>query len=393
MNCSVKNDMDNMRQTTKKMKKTTDKMSESTDKIQELTEEMFHGAREFISLTNGDVTLNSVLESEGVSKKIVKASYFFAGMEFQLWTGKNKDTAEFREELIKKDVTTFFWLIDDMVKDDYDIQTPSVSKFWGTEKYDNWINLSVLAAAMSKVNNKQIKATATVYPILSFYDIIVESLKAKKDYEAGLEVPSYVEEVLAYEDVAIYLLQLRHNFLPFILASKMSNFEDSMLDSLYKIYFEWEADPSSFNKAEHKKFLSIIDRCITTRVDLEAIGVELQYNEDIVSLFQNLTWVIADNTPFKDLIQLLGMNPEYDEKEKFRFKLAFEPKVQTDAEKLVISLNKLTESTLFVYNRNAAIKRNEEAMMQEIEAIEQQFREKQLRLKEINRPPYKDHKK
>ncbi|MCB0357448.1 MAG: hypothetical protein KDD40_10590, partial [Bdellovibrionales bacterium] len=196
--------------------------------------------------------------------------------------------------------------------------------------------------------------------------------------------------------LAKYLLQLRHNFLPIILASKMSNIEDSFLEKLshkYKwsswsigdwqlTFGGWEIDPGSFEKAEYAWFHEILAKGFETRNFLKSIGVNLIVNESVDKIFKNLTWVIHDDSRYQQLIQQLGMIPTFDQVEKFQGKIDFQPKVKTDPEKLIVLLNEYTGSTLFVFNREGAerAKESEKELYKKMQELQQE-RQRQLHQK------------
>ena len=351
--------MDDMKDTTKKMENTTSKMGRSTEHLKDRTEDLFKGAREIIAITNQNLTFEDVIAKGGVSDKLLTASIFFASMEFQHWQGDYEDVPAVRDELMAKAVKYFFWKIDDFINDDYDINTPFIPQsipFLG-ESYNRWLNLSVFAVAMSKVHESQVDiAFQRAVPVYSMYDIIKEGLAAKDKYETGEELPEYIAEVLRYESKAKYLLQLRHNFYPIILASKLSNIEDSTWQALKHKYLTWEVDPGAFNKAQYEMFDEILAKGFETRQFLESANVELKVNETVSEIYKNLMWVITDNKPYQRLIEQLGVNPNFEQVLRYQVKLNFQPKVESEAEKLIVLLNEYTGSTLFVYNREGAKK-------------------------------------
>lgn len=366
-----------MKDSTKKMKDTTDKMSRSTEQLKKRTEDLYKGTREIISTTNQNVSFDDVLKTEGISEKLLNASIFFASMEFQHWQGDYEDTRLVREELIAKAVKYFFWKIDDLIQDDYDIETPFIvgNIPWLGESYRNWINLSVLSVAMSKVHESQVEiAFKRSVPVYSMYEVIKESLSLKEKHRNGQKVPKYVEEVLRYEQTALYLLQLRHNFYPLILASKLSNIEDSFWQAAKHKYWKWKVNPANFNRAQYAMFEEILHLGFETRVFLKSINTQIKYNESVDKIYNNLTWIITDNKPFRSLIEQMGMNPSIDEVEKFKIKLNFQPKINNDEEKLVVLVNEYTGATIFVFNKveanKAELEEKEKRKKQQEEFVE-----------------------
>lgn len=382
VHCSVNDDMDDMKETTNKMEKTTKKVSSSTEQLKNRTEDLYKGAREVISILNQNINFDDVIEIENsnISDKLLTASIFFASMEFQHWQGDYEDSLEVRQELMRKAIQYFFWKIDGLIDDSMPVDTPKYTKVipWLGENYKNWLNLSVFAVAMSKIHEQQIQvAFKKSVPVYSIYSIIKEALDSKEKLLKGEVLPAYIEEVLKNEQVAIYLLQLRHNFYPLILASKISDIEDGFWNSLMKTYFRWEVNPGQFNKAQYAHFEELLERGFETRNFLKEQKVEVAYNSVVKDIFKNLMWVVHDLNPYQSIITKMGMRPHFDEVEKFQVQYDYKIEVKTEPEKLIVLLNEYTGSTLFVFYPEGAKKAEAEEEAR-IERVKQERKRKNL---------------
>lgn len=392
IHCSQKQDMDEVKQLTKDIKETTDTMGRSTEQLKDHTGDFYQDSREIISSLNQKISFSQVLSAQQTSQKLQIAKQYFASMEFQLWRGPLQESVEGREMLLTKAVNDFFAEVSSFIQGEMPIDTPLLppqTPWWG-KGFERWHNLSTLSVAMSAVNETQLQmAFQHSIPAYSLYDIIKEALLLREDYAQGKKTPSYVEAVLRYESEAIYLLQLRHNFYPLILVNQLRKSKEGWWTMAKIKFLVWEIDPISFNKAQYGMFEENLQKGFATRKFLESLQIPLVSNQWVDEIFKNLRWVITDSEPFRSLITQMGMNPGFDEVEKFRVRLHNPPQVSTDPEKLVVLVNEYTGATLFVFNKleaqkveeNESQRRKEEKKIRrerQREVFYRRFREKDL---------------
>lgn len=303
--CSAKKDLDKMMDTTEEMGKTTKDMNNTTKEMNETTKEMgdrmedaFHGLREGIGEEKMELHYEKLLEADTTGTKIEHALIFFAAMDFQHWQGDHEDDDKKRDQLIYKNVEYFFSKINDIVDDDQSVKTPLLS----SKKRNHWKALGALAVAMSKIHPDQQSLSEKLnFTPLSFYDILASGLKQKEQYEKGEDVPSWVEKVLEKEDVAIYLMQLRHNFLKGVILGEMSDFEEGWFDGMInKVGYAWmgsKVNLSEFNNAQMKKWVELLWKSRKTQELLEGLGEELQFNSVLVNSFAKVQFIDYINYP------------------------------------------------------------------------------------------------
>ncbi len=309
---------------------------------------LFISAREVFSIQQLREAFTMIVDEEGVSKKLQQSLVYFGAFEYQHWQGDYEDRPEVREELMAKGLELFFADIDDIIDDDFDIQTPIVFA------KNNWIVLSVLATTMSQMHPRQQHLADVIgFEAMSPYDLLKNGLLMKDKYLAGEEVPRYVSIVLENERIVHYLMQLRHNFFPFIIVSKLSDFEDGLFKKISKILFSWDADLSYLNMAQYQKWSDYIDYVLETRSFLSEIGIEVQKNSFISKVFSNMHLQTSNLEPFMGLLNSIGYRQGRNDYETFKYRLdKFYPEPENQAQRFVIGLSKLVNSSLYIEQKD-----------------------------------------
>jgi hypothetical protein len=303
--CSLKKDVDDMISTTKNMDETTQSMDETTKEVKEVSENLFLAGRDAMSREKQEDVLKTLheyidaeedaffggwLTTEKRFTNVLQAAVEYHGAHsFQFYKARGLDSREYREELYAMAAEVFFLDIKRWVHDSYDVQASG--RIWEV--------LSALSVGMSKVYFQQhVIAKEKGIEELSLYDIIAESLRLKERYEAGKKVPVYVEKVLANEQEARYMLELRHNYFLALVLSGISDLEDahfagiSNLDHLLHkagyLYSPWEVDLTEYNAAQFKIWNEWLGKAEATRDVLMDIGADIEFNDSIVKIYNKM---------------------------------------------------------------------------------------------------------
>ena len=148
-------------------------------------------------------------EAVAIDTKCDEAASYVMAMEFQLWK-QGIDTPADRERLNSDAIIEIF-----RVAKNYMTGTTDVSPASTDGRMEN---LYALSAALHKINpNQQAQADELGIKPISMYDLITQALtiglEIKHNRRDPGTVPQWVTEVLRAQPTAIYLLQVRHNFL------------------------------------------------------------------------------------------------------------------------------------------------------------------------------------
>jgi hypothetical protein len=302
--CSLKEDLDETQATTKRMEATTRGMADTTTT-------MYSGARSAFGLTMAKEALDKLFETSDTQAMLDYAITFFGALPFQEWQGRGRDSQEVREELYNGAVKLFFSSIQRLVDDSYPVNPKIPSK--------NWLRLSALSVAMSYISDDQkVLARDYKFEARSVYDLIVEGLQRKNEFTNSDNAPEWITSILRSEDIALYMLQLRHNYFPLVIASRLSAIEDKTwglpLNYLTQTTFwNWKVDLDRLNYAQVEQILEWLEKIDHTRVVLVNLGEKVQFNSSVIRLMRNLVWEGTEseqNAYFRSRMQeVLGAKP------------------------------------------------------------------------------------
>ncbi len=280
--CSVADDVD-------ELKGSVGEMKDQTRHMRDRTEDIYSGTREAESINSLRQSFAEVVRGgdKEIVRKLEYAMIYFGSFEFQHWQNNYEDTLSRRDHLMAKAVELFFAQIDDLIDDSFPISVWNPSG----QAYQNWLVLSVMSVAMSQRHpNQELYAKEGKFHARSMMDIIVESLSLKADILRGTKVPEYVSQVLRWEQQALYLLQLRHNFIPFMVLGTMTNFEESFFAKLRR-FLPWSLDLSEANEIQIQWWNDWLRQADQTRNILQALHVKPQTNTLMKFIYSSLSEV------------------------------------------------------------------------------------------------------
>lgn len=289
--CSVKKDMDHMRESTDEVKEATKEMKKMNGVVRDRIEDSYHGGREDVGMNMLRDSFNEVLKGgdKDVVRKLEYSYVYFGSFEFQHWQGDFEDTQRRREYLMSKAIELFFAEIDDLIEDSHPVSILNIM----SDAYQNWLVLSVMSLAMDKIHpNQEFLSEKLGFKKYSVLSMLEEGLARKAEAEAGKPVPEFVRFVLEREQEAIYMLQLRHNFVPLLVLGNMTDFEEGLFPKL-KRFFPWTLDLTNANEMKRQFWIRWLQKSESTRAFLQSINVPLKKNSMSEMIFNRNTKVLG----------------------------------------------------------------------------------------------------
>ncbi len=134
-------------------------------------------------------------------------------------------------------------------------------------------------------------------PRLSMYDVIVEALRNRGQSERTELLPKSAAMVLRFKREAIYLLQLRHNYLPMVVLGRMTDFQDRNVASRASVLmFGLSQDlgvsearsSTSVDDEQLKEWIGYLESALQTRQALQEMGIAPEYNSQMMSIVQKV---------------------------------------------------------------------------------------------------------
>lgn len=273
----------------KEMSTKMDDMSTKTVEVVRVTDELYDSSRQGVSLQLRRDALDALLRAQSGGKKIEEAAKYFMSFEYQLWTSWGVDgSVEKREELMRAAVAEFLKALNEFtVKGDLAPFAESTGDARDLHGDDNkQASLNALAATVHSLNRKQeeMALKSPAHQTVSMYSMLLESLKLEQEVNEGriaLEsLKSYQREILVNKEIAVRLLQARHNHIAVIFLSKvlpqegLRNRWKAGLNYYLSWGAKWKLDMDALNLAQLKEYAMYLDASLKTRASLAEIGIE-----------------------------------------------------------------------------------------------------------------------
>src|SRR5690606_13653238 len=108
---------------------------------------------------------------------------------------------------------------------------------------------------------------------------LIVALKQRDRFTREEILPQAVAKVLQWKQEAIYLLQLRHNYLPVLVVSRMTDIQDEGgLGRLWRLGKSWigvrqQVDLDGFDPEELREWTLWLERATETREFLAALNI------------------------------------------------------------------------------------------------------------------------
>jgi hypothetical protein len=315
--CSVMKKFDSMKKTTESMENKLSKMGETTNAMAQTTAQMAGTTSQMAGTTDGMAGLTGHLDNtsstmyerlrqanskdirnqsiakmekaESMEGKFVEAGVYMMSFEYQLWDAKF-DTEEKRQVLYKEAIMELMDTLGNYIK-------PGMPIDISTNKAELQ-NLMAFSAGLHKINSNQTaNAEKYGYEAYSVLDLLQQALVMNQKLKSGeiisAEIPEWAEEVLKFEDRAVYLLELRYNFLMAMPIPKISGLDDkkafvATFKKIGLLLFKWTADFSGMNLFELKYEVQKVENGIKARDFLSSVGVNARTDSKLYKIYSHM---------------------------------------------------------------------------------------------------------
>lgn len=231
VNCSMPTDVKDTKDTSRNIEKYSKSLDDNslslkTDShyIADGTGKIFGGARKDLGFERPNERFRELMDAKSDTARIRYATALCTSFEFQQWSGTGDDTVKKKNQMYAKAIRDFFVMFEGVINRNYVVDTAGTLGI-PTPPDDRWKTLAAVAVAMSEIDpDQQAASDANHIDAESIYSLIVKGLGYKSKVNSGNAAPEFAKQVLDWEDEAVFLLQLRHNFFPAMVLSRFSNF-------------------------------------------------------------------------------------------------------------------------------------------------------------------------
>lgn len=169
----------------------------------------------------------------------------------------------------------------------------------------SWKGAAALGASLDYVNARFAEALQRAnIPQFSYYDVIMAALKPEGTDRLQAMLPKTMHRIRVYKQEAEYLIQLRHNFLPLMVVSFLTDFKDRWLIGRALMYLKdnsrvgqtlkWIMGPERFDVErfhtdQFAEWTEWLNKARATREDLRTkVGVAPKYNRVLLGVASNV---------------------------------------------------------------------------------------------------------
>jgi hypothetical protein len=131
-------------------------------------------------------------------------------------------------------------------------------------------------------------------PQLSFYDLMIMALRDRNSAQPNKLLPKATDMILQFQREAIYILQLRHNYFPMVVMSRMTKFPDLWAPGRWLMMHGWSSEDSidlderQIGDHELKEWTDFLNSATETRKTLRSIGITPEYNSSFSAILSHI---------------------------------------------------------------------------------------------------------
>ena len=295
--CGVIRNMDEMHDATVSMNNKMDGTNSAVARTNDAVERTnLYVQTTYFDLRQGNaktIRYNALQEMEhsgSPEAKIASAGVFAMGFEFQLWTGTGPDTASRRDGLYDEAMKELFRTIQNYKDLDRPIDVASTD--------GRMQNLEAIAVTLHFVNPSAIPdpRTGRDASLLSLIEDTIARREALWSLSAAerARTPEYQKEILDHLEDAVYLLQLRANFLGAMVLGQVSDIQSAGLVSKAGMLLKgWDARIDRLNVTQLDTYKLWLEESMRVRSELEASGFDARMDSKLMKIYRNMRMVSA----------------------------------------------------------------------------------------------------
>lgn len=150
---------------------------------------------------------------------VVYAKAAIQSLLFQFWKGDYSDTVAALDDRFTLHVDVFFARVNKHIPRDFGVNVMFPDR--------SYKGVGTLGAFLETVRPEYSEAVARAgLPPMSLYDVVVRALKGRDGNLSEGVLPQTHAKVLEWQQEAVYVLQLRQNFLPMLVLARMTDLQD-----------------------------------------------------------------------------------------------------------------------------------------------------------------------
>lgn len=295
-----------MRDDIRDMNRATETLTHLSSALDRQTNHLYHDNRQGQSL---ELRLKTLVEMKNTKKqfgKIKYANFYYKSFEFQLWKNVGTDDDTQLDYMRFQAAQEMIQTIDELVPEGQRTLSPLSEK-------SSMQDLYALAAALHVINNGDTPAelaesaeeglSSDLLPETEDHEpqgmlaLIYGALRQKKMVENGSIDPSelkpYESAILKFEEVAVFILRVRVQFLTAIVVKQLSTPDGEhlgMFRRLGMILTHWKPKTDSRNVVQLRYYGWILGEAMATRDFLRRQGLDSPLDSKLKRVVHQMRW-------------------------------------------------------------------------------------------------------
>jgi hypothetical protein len=290
--CGVKKDAEEMKRTSEEIRQQTDSVAKTSNSILEqslhiskrtndLESELVFERSYVLTLANLNDLFGKIEKKNERGPEshlsmdpdlLLYASGTMQSMYFQFWKGDFDEHLAVLDHRLELAADTLFARSNKHIPRSFKVNVPSPDRSY-----------KAIASLGARLQDVRPEFTASLLQAglkpFSFYDVLIWALAARDRVHRDEMLPKAVAKILHWRNEAIYLLQLRHNYLPIVVVGRMTDLQER--NDFWKVVtlvVGQSVDIRSFDLEQLREWTRWLRQAMDTRAQLRSIGIEPQYN-------------------------------------------------------------------------------------------------------------------
>lgn len=295
-----------LKQTADEMKSSTDEIRDNSRQMPQMREDTGHLAKrtddlEYEGTYDRTTTVmqenmsqlwrenlplgKSYVLPNGESDQLVYAGVTVKSMWFQFWKGDYRETIADLDQRLDEGTRILFTRAM--------THTPADGHVGGLLGYVpdySWTGVAALGASLDYVSDRYkeaaLKAGIKNY---TYYDVVMQALRIRNGSTEATPFPRTVKRLRSYGKIVEYMVQLRHNFLPVMVACFLTDFKDQWMPGrAISTFWGQKASLAHVDSAQLEEWTMWLRNAKQTRMDLRAAGIEPKFNPLLRRMLKNV---------------------------------------------------------------------------------------------------------
>lgn len=280
--CSLKDNAEKMVETSNDIRDRSAHLAKRTDDL-----EAELGKVE--TWKNFETSTKALFANPSEAEMLLYAGATIEGLPFQVWKGDYNEDQNMMDIRFKYSAEYLFVRCLSYIPRDF-----AVDRLLPNSDYKAVASLAVKLDRLS--NELEMTYQKRKVTPRSFYDVVIEALTNRNIQARSEFYPKASAMILTYRREAIYLLQLRHNYLPMMVLGRITDLQErGNVGRLWMRLGISDANQVDLNAQgvsfeEIKEWKTWLDQALATRQALRQLGIQPEYNSSFVGILSRVNF-------------------------------------------------------------------------------------------------------